>query len=275
MSDQRVHRIVLVQPGANAQFTRRLHGIGRILNCETDVVTDIKALDAVSLRDRTTVVISKDSLARSHFDVSKVERLVEYDEHPSAAAIIHDERQWKCIGNPLASPHTPSILQLLLDQSSQDPRWAQIGWSSVRFSVECNLKTQAREIARICKALRLSSTPSLTNFLSAIRQIQAQSHYNSASHTEIWCDGNTFCFEWKLDHIDISSSDTAHMFHEIPNSLHVLRYSARDNQNSICISGRFQLGQALGRTKGIVIVGTLAKAVSVDNGDTLPLGESA
>lgn len=185
-----------------------------------------------------------------------------------------DRNIWRCHGNPVSSPHTSSILQLLLHEQLLGPRWTQTGWSSARYTVECALKNQARELAKICKTLRINNTPSVVTFLHAVRKIQSQAQVNCPSHVEIWCDGNTFSFEWNLASYRQNQGEFASLFHEITNSLHIVRFASAGAQSGLSISGRYLLGQDIGPMKGIVIIGTLSGQTELHDA-IAPLGESA
>lgn len=264
MSDQRLHRIVLVQPGANAQFTRRILGVARALGCSIDISTTAHSFFERPDHSGETLIIPSGLLGET-FDSSHYRNIIEFGERslpfeqPSGPAL------WSCSGNPIASPHAAFIIRSVCKAESNGK---YVGWSSSHFSIECPSKNLSSEFFAVAKRLRVTSIPAVANFLEATKSILLVAEGRSRSEAHIWCDGNSLCIDWLVDEVQMSRSELGSLFLNVPSSFHLVTSGTNHRGRSIHITARFLIGQDAGHTKGVVIVGSQTR--SDTDGKTLP-----
>lgn len=254
MSSQTKHRIILLQPGANAQFTRRVLGIARAFGCAMDVYTQIEQLNPLPQADFVSLIAPRDALPKS-FDRTPYSRIIAFQEqaHAGQSYLEHD-RTWHCMGNPVTSAHATVVVQNLI-QSQNCMTGIQVGWSGSHISVECRTKDQIRELVAPLKRLRLQSTPSIKGFIEVLHAVQIATSGNSHSEMQLWCDGKSLSFNWQVNQVSLGSQDLLSILQKSNDALYIIAITKTELSEDLTIQGRLLIGREITPSSSLVLIG--------------------
>jgi hypothetical protein len=266
--------IVLVQPGANAHFVRRLQGIGFSIGCQLEVVQDLSKVCA-PLGPSTLILPVLPSIATDgHPDLGQFHRVVEYSDQIKATQ-TPTANKWLGIGNPLTSPHATAFMQHLTRPEHSPGFNIQTGWSTLNFSASCTAKQFQAKLEKSLLVINTETAPNSSIVRSAAEILAKKVTPTTKITMSLHCDGNSWGFQWTVHSCNFDLTEVADLFKGVDNSMHTLTTFVDDQRGLTNITGRYLLCPEGSTSRGLVILGTSVLTAAVPASRPRKLGRSA